>query len=128
MYVAHGEAAREGRMRSIEIARREGERADYVDASLDDDGALRVMRNSFGPGDYETEVTAIVFAEDVERLLEALLAEARRPLPGATDQADRGTLLLQLVKQRYAGNTGAVEDFTSFAQSRGIEVGWFRWP
>ena len=115
-------------MHAVEIARRTGDRADYVDASLDDDGDLRVMRNSFGPGDYETEVTAIVFAKDLARLLEALQAAAHRPPPDAAAQADRGALLLQLVKERYDGNLRAVEDFTSFARSKGIEVGWFRWP
>ena len=115
-------------MSSVDIARREGEKSDYVHASLDDDGALRLVRDSFGPGDYETEVNAIVFARDVERLLEALLAEARRPHPAITEQTDRSALLLQLVKERYDGNIRAVEAFTAFARARGIEVGWFRWP
>lgn len=116
-------------MRTVEIANRQGDASDYVDASIDDDGALRVMRNSFGPGDYETEVTAIVLAADLDRLLQALAREASLDLAlGNLPREDRDLLILRLVKQIWGGDTGAVEAFTAFARVRGIEVGWFRWP
>jgi len=60
-------------MDSVEIARKEGEASDSVDAVIEEDGRVQMIRNSFGPGDYETEVTAAVAAADKERLLLALL-------------------------------------------------------
>jgi len=91
-------------MPSIEIARKEGETSDFVDAAIEEDGRLQMIRNSFGPGDYETEVTAAVAKEDKDRLL------------------------LLLLERVYGGDTGAVEAFTAFARSKGIDVAWFRWP
>ncbi|MFN2157350.1 MAG: hypothetical protein ACK2UX_19130 [Anaerolineae bacterium] len=91
-------------MLSIEIARREGEASDAIHAEIEEDGRLQMIRNSFGPGDWETEVTAAVAKEDKDRLL------------------------LYLLEQVYGGDTGAVEAFAAFARSKGIDVAWFRWP
>ncbi len=91
-------------MPSIELAKKQGDVSDFVDAVITDDGDLQMIRNSFGPGDYETEVTAAVPREDKDRLLLALL------------------------ERLYAGNTGAVDEFFKFAKSKGINVSWFRWP
>lgn len=89
---------------SIEIARREGEASDAIHAVIEEDGRLQMIRNSFGPDDWETEVTAAVAKEDKDRLL------------------------LFLLEQVYRGDTGAVEAFAAFARSKGIDVAWFRWP
>jgi len=91
-------------MPSIEIARRQGEASGSIHAVIEEDGRLQLIRNSFGPGDWETEVTAAVAKEDKDRLL------------------------LLLLEHIYGGNTGAVEAFTAFARSKGIDVAWFRWP
>jgi hypothetical protein len=91
-------------MASVDIARREGNAADFVHAAIEEDGRVQMVRNSFGPGDFETEVTAAVDKEDKDRLLLALLEEV------------------------FRGNTGAVEAFRDFVQSKGIPVAWFRWP
>jgi hypothetical protein len=91
-------------MPNIEIARREGEASDSVHAVIEEDGRLQLIRNSFGPGDWETEVTAAVAKEDKDQLL------------------------LLLLEQIYGGDVGAVEAFTAFARSKGIDVAWFRWP
>ena len=91
-------------MPSIEIARRKGEVSDSVHAVIEEDGRLQLIRNSFGPGDWETEVTAAIAKEDKDQLL------------------------LLLLEHVYGGDTGAVEAFTTFARSKGIEVAWFRWP
>jgi len=56
-------------MLSIEIARREGEAPDLLDAVIEEDGRLQLIRSSFGPADRETEVTAVVAKEDNDRLL-----------------------------------------------------------
>jgi len=91
-------------MLSVDIARKEGDAADYVYAAIEEDGRVQMVRNSFGPGDFETEVTAAVDREDKDRLLLALLMEV------------------------FGGDTGAVEAFRDFAQAKGIQVAWFRWP
>lgn len=90
-------------MPSVELAKKRGDVSDFVDAAIEEDGLL-LVRNSFGPGDYETEVTAAVAKEDKDRLLLALLERV------------------------FGGKIGAVEEFTEFARSKGIRVSWFRWP
>ncbi len=91
-------------MSGIEIASKKGNVSDYVDADITDDGDLRLVRNSFGPGDFETEV----------------IAEVAR--------GDKDQLLLELLKELYSGNTSAVDEFATFARSKGITVNHFRWP
>ena len=91
-------------MPKVELAQKRGDVSDYVDAVIQDDGRLQVIRNSFGPGDYETEVTAAVAKEDKDRLLLALLERV------------------------FRGNLGAVEEFRDLARSKDIPVSWFRWP
>ena len=91
-------------MPKVELAKKRGDVSDFVDAVIEDDGRLQVIRNSFGPGDYETEVTAAVAKEDKDRLLLALLERV------------------------FGGNLGAVEEFRDFARSKNIPVSWFRWP
>ena len=91
-------------MPSVELAKKRGDVSDFVDAVIEEDGRLQMIRNSFGPGDYETEVTAAVAREDKDRLLLALLEKV------------------------FSGNIGALEEFTAFARSKGIPVSWFRWP
>ena len=63
-----------------------------------------MIRNSFGPDDCGTEVTAVIAKEDKDRLL------------------------LLLLERVYGGDTGAVGAFTAFARSRAIDVACFRWP
>ncbi|MCP4368817.1 MAG: hypothetical protein GY797_11995, partial [Deltaproteobacteria bacterium] len=68
------------------------------------EGDLRVVRNSFGPGDFETEVTA------------------------AVSEKDKGQLLQALLERVFSGNKDAVEDIFKFDESSKIPVQWFRWP
>lgn len=91
-------------MPSVEILKNQGEVADFISAVIEEDGRLQMIRNSFGPADFETEVTAAVATEDKDRLLLALLEKV------------------------FAGNTKALEDFRDFATAKGIGVAWFRWP
>ena len=91
-------------MPGVDIAERRGDAADYVHAAIAEDGRVQVVRNSFGPGDYETEVTA------------------------AVDEKDKDRLLLALLEELFRGNTGAVEAFGDLARSKEIPVAWFRWP
>lgn len=91
-------------MPKVVLAKRQGDVSDSVDAVIADDGRLQVIRNSFGPGNYETELTASVAKEDKDRLLLALL------------------------ERFFGGNLGAVEEFRDFARSKDIPVSWFRWP
>ena len=83
---------------------KKGEVSDYIDAVIEDGGRLQVIRNSFGPGDYETEVTAAVSAQEKEKLL------------------------LALMQKVFGGNMNAIDDFIQFAESKGIKVDAFRWP
>jgi hydroxyethylthiazole kinase-like sugar kinase family protein len=123
-------------MPSVEIARKEGEASDFVDAVIEEDGRVQMIRNSFGPGDYETEVTAAVAAEDKDRLLLALLERvlggrhaAEKTYAELLEQPDtRDNTVLTLLKKVLDGNIGAVEAFRDFAQSNGIPIAWFRWP
>ena len=88
----------------IRLFKKKGDISDYVDAVIKEDGDLQLIRNSFGPGSFETEVTASIRKKDKDRLLLALL------------------------ERLYGGNKSAVEDFTEFARSKGLTVNWFRWP
>ena len=88
----------------VTIAERKGDTSDFVDAHITSEGDLRVERNSFGPGDYETEVTVLV----------------------KKDAKDR--LLLALLEALYAGNTNALEDLEKLAAAKGIPTSRFRWP
>ncbi len=123
-------------MPSVEIARKEGEASDFVDAVIEEDGRVQMIRNSFGPGDYETEVTAAVAAEDRDRLLLALLervlgghkAAVERYSELASSPEAKDDMLLTLLKQVFGGSIWAVEAFRDFAQSNGISIAWFRWP
>jgi hypothetical protein len=123
-------------MPSVEIARKEGEASDFVDAVIEEDGRVQMIRNSFGPGDYETEVTAAVAAEDKDRLLLALLerilgghkAAVKKHAELARQPEAQDSTLLTLLKELFGGNIGAVEAFRDFAQSNGIPIAWFRWP
>ena len=78
-------------MLSVDIAERRGDASDFVHAAIEDNGQVQMVRNSFGPGDYETEVTAAVEAEDRDRLLLALLEEVFRGNTGAVE-AFRGII------------------------------------
>jgi hypothetical protein len=123
-------------MSSVEIARKEGEASDFVDAVIEEDGRVQMMRNSFGPGDYETEVTAAVAEEDKDRLLLVLLervlggrkAAVKEYTELARQPEAKDSTLLALLKKVFGGNIWAVEAFRDFAQSNGISIAWFRWP
>jgi len=123
-------------MSSVEIARKEGEASDFVAAVMEEDGRVQMIRNPFGPGDYETEVTAAVAAEDKDQLLLALLervlGQREAALKEYTELAEhpgaKDSTLLALLKKVFGGDTGAVEAFRDFAQSKGIPIAWFRWP
>ena len=91
-------------MSSINLYQKKNEASSYIDATITDDGDLRIIRNSFGPGDFETEVTA------------------------AVSKTDKNQLLLVLLEQIYTGNKNALEDFVVFARSKKIMVQTFRWP
>jgi hypothetical protein len=91
-------------MEKISLFKNKNDKSDYVDASITKEGDLRVVRNSFGPGDFETEVTA------------------------AVSKKDKDQLLLALLDRVFSGNKDAVEDFLKFAKSKKIPVQWFRWP
>ena len=91
-------------MEKISLFKNKNDTSAYVDASITEEGDLRVVRNSFGPGDFETEVTA------------------------AVSEKDKDQLLLALLERVFSGNKDAVEDFFKFAKSRKIPVHWFRWP
>lgn len=124
-------------MVSVEIARRkEGETSDTVDAVIEEDGRVQMIRNSFGPGDYETEVTAAVREEDKDRLLLALLESIMGGYPAAVKRQrelssqpeTKDSTILTLLLKVFGGNIGAVEAFRDFSQSKGIPIAWFRWP
>ena len=123
-------------MPSVEIAIKRGQASDFVDAVIEEDGRVQMIRNSFGPGDYETEVTADVAAEDRDRLLLALLervlgghkAAVRKQAELAKQPEAQDRALLTLLKKVFGGDTGAVEAFRDFARSKGIPIAWFRWP
>ena len=91
-------------MSAINLYKRKNEASSYIDATITDEGDLRVTRNSFGPGDYETEVTA------------------------AVSKTNKDQLLLALLEQIFSGNKNALEDFAAFARSKNIVVQTFRWP
>ena len=123
-------------MPSVELVARRGEVSDFVDATIEEDGRLQVIRNSFGPGDYESEVIASVAADDKARLLRSLViasyggrtraAERLVKLVRSQNLSDR--LLLALLRRRFGGRTDALERFTAFSRSKGITVNHFRWP
>jgi hypothetical protein len=91
-------------MLSRNLFKEENESSNYVDVNITEQGDLHVLRNSFGPGDYETEVTAAVSA------------------------GEKDLLLLVLLEHMYAGNRNALEDFVTFARSKNIDIKTFRWP
>ena len=91
-------------MPSINLYKSENEASDYIDATITDEGDLHMVRNSFGPGDFETEVTAAVLKENKDQLLLALL------------------------ERIYTENKNALEDFVTYARSKNIGVQTFRWP
>ena len=91
-------------MSSISLYKKENEVSDYIDATVTDKGDLQIIRNSFGPGDFETELTA------------------------AISKSDKDQLLLALLQKIYNGNKNALEDFVIFARSKNIIVQTFRWP
>ena len=47
-------------MSSINLYKNANEASSYIGATITDEGDLQIIRNSFGPGDFETEVTAAV--------------------------------------------------------------------
>ena len=91
-------------MLSKNLFKKKNESSTYVDVKITEDGDLHILRNSFGPGDFETEVTAVVSAKD------------------------KDLLLLVLLEQIYAGNKNALEEFVTFARSKKVVVETFRWP
>jgi len=91
-------------MSSTNLYKKENESSSYIDATITDKCDLQIIRNSFGPGDFETEVKAAVLKTDKDRLLFALLEKI------------------------YTGNKNALEDFVTFARSENIIVQTFRWP
>lgn len=91
-------------MLSINLFKEENKSSTYVDVTITEKGELHILRNAFGPGDFETEVTAIVSAED------------------------KDFLLLVLLEQMYAGNKNALEEFVTFARSKKVGIKTFRWP
>ena len=50
------------------------------------------------------------------------------PLVTVLQPGEKDRLLLALVEAIFAADCGAVKNFAQFAKSKGIEVGWFRWP
>ena len=88
----------------ITIAEHKGDTSHFVDAEITGEGDLRVERNSFGPGDYETEVTVLVKKDN------------------------KDGLLLALLETLYAGNTNTLEDLEKLAAAKGIPTSRFRWP
>jgi len=91
-------------MSSINLYKKKNEASSYIDASITDKGDLQIIRNSFGPGDFETEVTV------------------------AVSKTDKDQLLLALLQKIYTGNKNALEDFVTFTRSKNIIVQKFRWP
>jgi len=92
-------------MPSRTLFEEEGESSStFVDVRITEEGDLHILRNAFGPGDYETEVTAAVSATEKDQLLLALLEHV------------------------YAGDKDALENFIAFARSKNLDVATFRWP
>jgi hypothetical protein len=91
-------------MLSTNLFKGENESSTFVDATITEEGDLRILKNAFGPGDYETEVTAAISATEKDQLLLALLVHV------------------------YAGDKNALENFIAFARSRSLHVATFRWP
>ena len=91
-------------MLSRNLFKDENESSTYVDIKITEEGDLHILRNTFGPDNFETEVTAVVSAED------------------------KDLLLLVLLEHMYAGNRNALEEFTAFARSKRLGIETFRWP
>ena len=91
-------------MLSMNLFKDENESSTYVDVKITEQGDLHILRNTFGPDDFETEVTAAVSAED------------------------KDFLLLVLLEYMYAGNRNALEEFVAFARSKKVGIETFRWP
>jgi hypothetical protein len=92
------------KMLSRNLFKEENESSTYVDIKITEQGDLHILRNSFGPGDFESEVTAVTSAKD------------------------KDLLLLVLLEKMYAGNKNALEEFVKFARSKNISIDTFRWP
>ena len=88
----------------VTIAECKGDTSHYVDAEITEEGDLRVMRNTFGPGDSESEITVLVKKDHID------------------------ALLLVLLETLHAGNSNALEDLEKLAAAKGIPTGRFRWP
>ena len=88
----------------ITIAECKGNISHYVDAEITVEGDLRVMRNTFGPGDSESEVTVLV------------------------KKSDKDALLLVLLEALHAGNSNTLEDLEKLAAAKNIPTNRFRWP
>jgi len=91
-------------MLSRNLFKEENESSTFVDATITEEGDLQMIKNEFGPGDYETEVTAAISATEKDQLLLALLEHV------------------------YAGDKNALENFIAFARSKNLHVATFRWP
>ena len=91
-------------MLSRNLFKDENETSTYVDIKITEEGDLHILRNTFGPDNFETEVTAVVSAKD------------------------KDLLLLVLLEHMYAGNRSALEEFVAFARSKKVGIETFRWP
>jgi len=101
-------------------------------AEITEHGDLRVTGQDIGEaasvqGGDETEYTAHVDSKDKEQLLRLLMEQLPSPRPAVEDE-HKDRLLLQVIKQLYAGNRNAVAEVYNLARANGIHAGWFRWP
>ena len=94
---------------SIEIARQEGKQFRSVRLSLEDDGAIRMDAQDIGPAVGE------FWGEDE---YEFWVRVAPAALP---------KLVFELLREKFAGQTGAVDAFRDWCKAHGIEHEFGSW-
>jgi hypothetical protein len=95
--------------RVIEIARQEGAEFRSVRLALEDDGAIRMDAQDIGP-----IVTQIWGDDDYEFWVRVPSASVPK-------------LAFELLREKFAGQLGAVDAFRAWCETRGVEHGFDSW-
>jgi hypothetical protein len=94
---------------TIEIARQEGTEFRSVRLTLEDDGAIKIDAQDIGPN-----VTRIWGDDDYEFCV--------RVAPAALP-----TLAFELLREKFAGQLGAVDAFRDWCKTHGVEYEFDSW-